>query len=101
MRRNILYILLLFVALVTLSAIQKPIFLLWYAELVADAGLSGLWGVISSGISLDMTIAGYVCALPILYLLFSIWMPHKALSLVAICGIGGYCRVVLGKPWAV
>ena len=77
MRRNILYILLLFVALVTLSAIQKPIFLLWYAELVADAGLSGLWGVISSGISLDMTMAGYVCALPILYLLFSIWMPHK------------------------
>ena len=77
MRRNILYILLLFVALVTLSAIQKPIFLLWYAELVADAGLSGLWGVISSGISLDMTMAGYVCALPILYLLFSIWLPHK------------------------
>ena len=77
MRRNILYILLLFVALVTLSAIQKPIFLLWYAELVADADLSELWGVVSSGISLDMTMAGYVCALPILYLLFSIWLPHK------------------------
>ena len=77
MRRNILYILLLFVALVTLSAIQKPIFLLWYAELVADADLSELWSVVSSGISLDMTMAGYVCALPILYLLFSIWLPHK------------------------
>lgn len=77
MRRNILFIVLLFAALTALSALQKPIFLLWYAELVADAEWSELLGVISNGISLDMTMAGYVCAVPILLILLSIWYPHK------------------------
>ena len=77
MRRNILFIVLLFAALTALSALQKPIFLLWYAELVADAEWSELLGVISNGLSLDMTMAGYVCAVPILLILLSIWYPHK------------------------
>lgn len=69
MGRNILFILLLFACVVTLSALQKPIFMLWYAELMADAEPTELLQVIISGLSLDMTMAGYVCALPILFVL--------------------------------
>ena len=76
MRRNLVFILLLFVAVVTLSALQKPVFLLWYAPLVAEAEVGELLQVITSGLSLDMTMAGYVCALPILFVLLSVWIPH-------------------------
>ena len=69
MRLNIHFIVLLFAALTALSALQKPIFLLWYAELVADAEWSELLSVISNGLSLDMTMAGNVCAVPILLIL--------------------------------
>ena len=77
MKRNILFILLLFAAVTALSALQKPVFLLWYASLVADAEVAELFKVISSGISLDMTMAGYVCALPILFVIGSVWFAHK------------------------
>ena len=77
MKRNILFILLLFAAITALSALQKPVFLLWYASLVADAEVAELFKVISSGISLDMTMAGYVCALPILFVIGSVWFAHK------------------------
>ena len=77
MWRNLLFILLLFGAVTVLSALQKPVFLLWYAELVADAEVAELWGVISHGLSLDMTMAGYFCALPLLFVLLSVWAPHR------------------------
>ena len=72
---NILFILLLFVGSVLLQVLQKPIFLLWYAELAAEAEASELWGVIAHGISLDATMAGYICAIPILLTLLCLWLP--------------------------
>ena len=77
MRRNILFILLLFAAVTALSALQKPVFLIWYASLVADAEAAELLKVVTSGLSLDMTMAGYVCALPILFVIGSVWYGHK------------------------
>ena len=72
---NILFILLLFVGTVVLQVLQKPIFLLWYAELAAEADAAELWGVVSHGISLDATMAGYICAIPILLTLLCLWLP--------------------------
>lgn len=72
---NILSLLLLFVATVLLSALQKPIFLMRYANLVAYAEASELFGVVSHGLYLDVTMAGYVCALPILFVLFATLLP--------------------------
>ncbi len=72
---NILYLLLLFVGTVVLLMLQKPLFLLWYAELTAEADATELWGVVSHGLSLDATMAGYICAIPILLTLLCIWLP--------------------------
>lgn len=73
---NILSLLLLFVATVLLSALQKPIFLMRYADLVTQAEVSELFGVVSHGLYLDVTMAGYVCALPILFVLVATWLPN-------------------------
>lgn len=72
---NILYLLLLFVGTVVLLTLQKPLFLLWYAELASEAEVAELWGVVSHGISLDATMAGYICAIPILLTLLCLWLP--------------------------
>ncbi|MBQ1201471.1 MAG: LTA synthase family protein, partial [Alistipes sp.] len=72
---NILFILLLFVGTVVLLTLQKPLFLLWYAELASEAEVAELWGVVSHGISLDATMAGYICAIPILLTLLCLWLP--------------------------
>ncbi|MBQ5701862.1 MAG: sulfatase-like hydrolase/transferase [Alistipes sp.] len=77
MGRNILFILLLFLSVVVLSALQKPIFLLWYAELASDAEPIEFLKVVTHGLSLDMTMAGYVCALPILFVILSQFFPHR------------------------
>lgn len=72
---NILYLLLLFVGTVVLLTLQKPLFLLWYAEFASEAEVAELWGVVSHGISLDATMAGYICAIPILLTLLCLWLP--------------------------
>ena len=100
---NVLYILLLFAAVVLLQLVQKPLFLLWYASAAADASVAELWGVITNGLSLDMTMAGYICAIPIVLLLVAQWLPLKfwrhisniwiytSAAIVAVC-----CAVNLG-----
>lgn len=72
MKRNLLCILLLFVVTVVLSALQKPLFLLWYDVPIAE------WaGVVWHGLMLDVTMAGYICAVPVVMLLCAIVLPHR------------------------
>lgn len=61
MLRKIIFIAALFIATVLLMALQKPLFLLWYAQLAADASASELLAVSWHGLQLDSTTAGYVC----------------------------------------
>lgn len=80
MKNKLLFLLALFVATVGLMAVQKPIFLAYYAAEAAEAGFAGWWGVIRHGLTLDMTVAGYVTALPLLAVLLSLWvrLPERA-----------------------
>ena len=57
MLRKILFIAALFIAMVLLMALQKPLFLLWYAPLAADASASELLAVSWHGLLLDSTTA--------------------------------------------
>lgn len=74
---NILSLLLLFAATVILSALQKVVFLLRYAHLVADAEITELIDVVIHGLYLDVTMAGYVCALPLLFVMLAIYFPSS------------------------
>lgn len=82
MKRNLLCILFLFVVTVLFSALQKPVFLLWHASAAAEATALELAGVLYHGLTLDMTMAGYICALPIVLLLFATALPHRIWGII-------------------
>ena len=62
-----------------MMAVQKPVFMAYYAVEAAGAGFRGWIDVLWHGLTLDMTVAGYVTALPILVTLLSLWLrlPEK------------------------
>lgn len=62
-----------------MMAVQKPVFMAYYAVEAAGAGIRGWIDVLWHGLTLDMTVAGYVTALPILVTLLSLWLrlPEK------------------------
>ena len=75
MLRKILFIAALFIATVLLMALQKPLFLLWYAPLAADATAAELLAVSWHGLLLDSTTAGYLCVVPLLVMIATVWAP--------------------------
>ena len=60
---------------VVLMALQKPIFLLWYASRAAEFSLSELFNVSLHGLYLDSTVAGYLSVIPWLVAFLSVWIP--------------------------
>ncbi len=74
MKHKSVFLFAVFAATVLLLAVQKPVFLVWYA---CGQGFSAAdwWQVVQHGLSLDMTVAGYVSALPVLVVLLSLWVP--------------------------
>lgn len=67
-----------------LMALQKPIFLAWYAEQAAEHSWAEYLQVIWHGLLLDSTMAGYITALPILFTLVTLWtgIPDRVGRLV-------------------
>ena len=80
MKRRLLFLLAAFAATVVAMAVQKPVFWAWY---VAGQGFGAAdWGrVLWHGLSLDLTVAGYVTALPLLVVLASLWvrLPERTM----------------------
>ena len=76
-KHKFLFLLAVFVATVGLLAVQKPVFLARYAW-GQGFGVADWWQVVRHGLSLDMTVAGYITALPVLAVLLSLWVPLPA-----------------------
>ena len=74
MRRKLAFPIAVFAATVVMMAVQKPVFMAYYAVEAAGAGIRGWIDVLWHGLTLDMTVAGYVTALPILVTLLSLWL---------------------------
>lgn len=55
-------------------ALQKPLFLLWYAQRAAETSMSELLGVSWHGLLLDSTTAGYLTIVPWLMMLSALWV---------------------------
>ncbi len=79
MRRKLAFPIAVFAATVVMMAVQKPVFMAYYAVEATGAGFRGWIDVLWHGLTLDMTVAGYVTALPILVTLLSLWLrlPEK------------------------
>ncbi len=76
LRRKIAFPLAVFAATVLVMALQKPLFMAWYAGEAAATGAEwqGWFEVLGHGLSLDLTVAGYVAAVPLLVVLLSLWV---------------------------
>ena len=81
MSRKLLTIAAIYLTSVVLMALQKPLFLLWYAEQAAEASSAELLGVSLNGLLLDSTVAGYISAIPWLIMLVAEWVaiPEKVM----------------------
>ena len=77
MKKRILFLLALFVIWLPILAIQKPVFMLYHHALANGCSLIDYLRVITPGLLLDFTIAGYLTALPLLMTLVSVWLPGR------------------------
>ena len=82
MKRKILIIIAIYITSLVLMALQKPLFLIWYAEQSAEATMAELVGVTLNGALLDSTMAGYIAAIPWLVLLAAVWIaiPERVMQ---------------------
>lgn len=92
MKRRILFIVVLFFAMALLMAVQKPLFMAFHAARCADCGAEAWWQVVRHGWTLDLTVAGYVTALPLLLVLVSVWVPLERRTWYRL--LAGYLIVV-------
>lgn len=74
MRRNISVIVLMYLLTTVLMALQKPLFLAWYAARTAEASGAEIWGVGWNGLLLDSTTAAYLSVVPWLMMLVAVWV---------------------------
>ncbi|MBE6199553.1 MAG: LTA synthase family protein [Rikenellaceae bacterium] len=82
MTRKILLIVATFLTSLVLMALQKPMFLIWYAEQSAEASAAELMGVSLHGALLDSTMAGYISVIPWLLMLAAVWItiPERVMQ---------------------
>ena len=73
-RKKITFIFAVFFATIFLMALQKPVFLIRYAEMSQQASWVEWLQVVGHGLMHDLTVAGYVTALPVLVILVSLWV---------------------------
>ena len=75
MKKRLLFLLTSYIMWLPLLAIQKPIFLCYHQDLANGCTLNDYLQVITHGLLLDCTIAGYLTVLPLLMTLISVWLP--------------------------
>lgn len=71
MKNNLLFIVRLYISLVVLFVLEKPLFIL-YNSVAHQVHLTDYFQVIIHGLSLDLAVAAYIIAIPTLLVLFSI-----------------------------
>lgn len=78
---RILYLLRLWLSLLLLFALCKMVFLMYNAD-VSPFGCADVWQVWWHGLTMDISTAGYVTALPLLLALASVWWRNLPLRWV-------------------
>lgn len=85
----------LFVAMLIFGAFQKVLFLLSYFGQTAELSLRELWGVFRYGLTLDISTACYVLALPWLLALVVLIVGSLRRGAAGDVVGGGMCRVIV------
>ena len=80
MKERLWTLLKIYVLLVLLFAVQKPLFMLFYIDMYADCPAAEWGRVIWHGLPLDFSVAGYLTSLPALLLVSSVWTCGRWLT---------------------
>ena len=72
--KRALFFPLLFAVTLLLMALQKVVFVCFH---IPEATLSELLAVVWNGWKLDISVAGYICAVPLLLSLVAVWLPSS------------------------
>ena len=72
--KRALFFPLLFSVTLLLMALQKVVFV-WFH--IPDASVFDLLAVVWNGWKLDISVAGYICAVPLLLSLVAVWLPSS------------------------
>ena len=79
MKKRIIQFLTTYFLFVLLFVLQKPLFMVYYHDLYADVSFGDYFSVMWHGLPLDLSLAGYVTAIPGLILIASAWTDSSIL----------------------
>lgn len=82
MKKRILFIVYTFICWIFIFAIQKPTFLLYHHKIASNYSYLEFIQVILNGLKLDVTMASYLTAIPLLLTLFSIWLTGRKMHTI-------------------
>ena len=77
MRTRILYIIKLYLAIVTIFISQKTVFMMADAPEGNDYGVAQWMEVITNGLLLDVPMTGYIVALPLIAIMATVWIGKE------------------------
>ena len=95
MKERLVLFLKIYVTFVCLFMLQKPLFMAMHIRLYADASFADWLSVMWHGLPLDLSLAGYLTALPGLLLVVSLWTLRPWLMYV-LRGYFGLVAVLMG-----
>ena len=79
---------------VCIFVLQKPLFMLFYKALYPDASCADWFSVIWHGLPLDLSLAGYLTAIPGFLFITSVWTLSKSLHRIW-CGYFLFISVLI------
>lgn len=79
MKERLIGLIKVYILFVSIFILQKPLFILYYSSLYPDMSWVDSFLIIWNGLPLDLSVAGYLTAIPGLLLVFSAWTLSKSL----------------------
>lgn len=92
MKSSVIKFIIIYFLFVIVFILQKPIFMLLYHNLYADASISDYLAVIYNGLPLDFSLSGYLTIIPGLLLIIAQWSKSKILKKIEKCY---YCIIAI------
>lgn len=79
MKERLIGLIKTYILFVCIFILQKPLFILYYSSLYAGTSWTDPFKIIWNGLPLDLSLAGYLTAIPGLFFIASAWTLSKAL----------------------
>ena len=78
MKERLIGLIKTYILFVCIFILQKPLFILYYSSLYAGTSWTDPFKIIWNGLPLDLSLAGYLTAIPGLFFIASAWTLSKA-----------------------